>query len=70
MATLVIMLIGTFIFTPLLIQIYYGTPIIAQFIAGRWLKIFEIPMRVIITMAIIPALQRIPELRKLANISK
>lgn len=69
-ATLVIMLIGTFIFTPLLIQIYYGTPIIAQFIAGRWLKIFEIPIRVAITMLIIPQLQRIPELRKLVGISK
>lgn len=70
LATLVIMLIGSFILTPLLIQIYYGTPIVAQFIAGRWLKIFEIPLRVIVTMAIIPALQRIPELRKLAAISK
>ncbi|MGT2755147.1 folate family ECF transporter S component [Streptococcus ovis] len=70
LATIVIMLIGTFIFTPLLIQIYYGTPIIAQFIAGRWLKIFEIPIRVILTMLIIPQLQRIPELRKLVGISK
>lgn len=70
LATVVIMLIGTFIFTPLLVQIFFGTPIIAQFIAGRWLKIFEIPVRVVITMAIIPQLQRIPELRKLAGIKK
>ncbi len=70
LATVVIMLIGTFIFTPLLIQIYFGTPIIAQYIAGRWLKIFEIPIRVILTMLVIPQLQRIPELRKLIGISK
>lgn len=69
-ATAVVMLIGTFIFTPLLIQIYYGTPIIAQYIAGRWLKIFEIPIRIVLTMLIIPQLQRIPELRKLVSISK
>ncbi|MGT2828395.1 folate family ECF transporter S component [Streptococcus hillyeri] len=70
LATVVIMLIGTFIFTPLLIQIYFGTPIVAQYIAGRWLKIFEIPIRIIVTMALLPQLQRIPELRKLMGLSK
>lgn len=70
LATAVIMLIGTFIFTPLLIQIYYGVPFVAQFVAGRWLKIFEIPLRVLVTMTLVPQLQRIPELRKLANINK
>lgn len=67
-ATLVTMLIGTFIFTPLLIQIYFGVPFWAQYVAGRWLKIFEIPLRIIITMLVVPRLQRIPELRKLANL--
>ncbi|MFI3887859.1 folate family ECF transporter S component [Streptococcus parauberis] len=66
-ATIVIMLIGTFILTPLLIQIYYGVPFWAQFIAGRWLKIFEIPLRVVITMAVLPAIQKIPELKKLST---
>lgn len=66
-ATAIIMLIGSFIFTPLLVQIYYGVPFWAQFAAGRWLKIFEIPIRILVTMAIMPQLQRIPELRKLAN---
>lgn len=68
MATVVIMLIGTFILTPLLIQIYYGVPFWAQFIAGRWLKVFEIPLRIFITMAILPAIQKIPELKKLSTI--
>lgn len=69
-ATLVIMLIGTFIFTPLLIQIYFKTPIAVQYAAGRWLKIFEIPIRVVITMVILPQLQRIPEFRRLAGIKQ
>lgn len=68
LATVVIMLIGTFIFTPLLIQIYFGVPFWAQYLSGRWLKIFEIPLRIIITMLVIPRLQTIPELRKLANL--
>ena len=67
-ATVVIMLIGTFILTPLLIQIYFGVPFWAQYLVGRWLKIFEIPVRIIITMLVIPRLQKIPELRKLANL--
>ncbi|WP_286784074.1 folate family ECF transporter S component [Streptococcus sp. UBA4344] len=67
-ATLVTMLIGTFIFTPLLVQIYFGVPFWAQYLAGRWLKIFEIPLRIIITMLVVPKLQKIPELRKLANL--
>lgn len=67
-ATVVIMLISTFILTPLLIQIYFGVPFWAQYLAGRWLKVFEIPLRIIITMLVIPRLQKIPELRKLANL--
>lgn len=57
-ATVVIMLISTFILTPLLIQIYFGVPFWAQYLAGRWLKVFEIPLRIIITMLVIPRLQR------------
>lgn len=67
LATTVIILVGSFIFTPLLIQIYYGVPFMAQFIAGRWLKIFEIPIRVLVIMTVIPQLQRIPELQKLMH---
>lgn len=65
MATIIIMLFGTFIFTPLLIQIYFHVPFWAQYAAGRWFKVFEIPLRVIITMVLVPALQRIPEIKKL-----
>jgi len=68
-ATLVIMLFGTFIMTPLLIQIYFHVPFWTQYLAGRWIKIFEIPFRIVVTMVVLPALQKIPELRKLANIN-
>lgn len=67
-ATIVIMGIGTFTLTPLLTQIYFHTPIVAQYASGRWLKIFEIPIRICLTMLAIPRLQTIPELRKLANL--
>ena len=68
LAVLVTMLISTFIFTPLLVQIYFHVPFWAQYVAGRWLKIFEIPIRIIVIMLVVPRLQRIPELRKLANL--
>ena len=68
LAVLVTMLISTFIFTPLLVQIYFHVPFLAQYLAGRWLKIFEIPIRIIVIMFVVPRLQRIPELRKLANL--
>ncbi|OFI48717.1 folate transporter [Floricoccus tropicus] len=64
-AVIVIMLIGTFIFTPLLIQIYFKVPVKVQYFAqGRIFKIFEIPVRIIIIMLIVPALQRIPSVKK------
>ncbi|MGT2933008.1 folate family ECF transporter S component [Streptococcus catagoni] len=68
LATIVIMTIGTFTITPLLIQIYYGVPFWTQFIAGRWLKVFEIPLRIIVSMLVFPPLQKIPELKKLTKL--
>ncbi|MGT2929886.1 folate family ECF transporter S component [Streptococcus dentasini] len=70
LATLTIMLVGTFIFTPLLIQIYYHTPISVQYLAGRWLKIFEIPFRIILTMLVMTQLQRLRDWRQLTNTSQ
>lgn len=70
LATLVIMIFGTFIFTPLLTQIYFKVPIAAQFIAGRWLKIFEIPVRVILTMLVLTQLQRLRDWRQLTGVEK
>ncbi|WEV44983.1 folate family ECF transporter S component [Streptococcaceae bacterium ESL0687] len=65
LAVIVIMLAGTFIFTPLLIQIYYGVSFKVQFfVQGRIFKILEIPIRVVIIMVLVPALQRIPVIRK------
>lgn len=68
-ATLIIMGIGSFIFTPLLIQIYYKVPIAAQFISGRWLKIFEMPIRVILTMLVMTQLQKLRDWRQLTDIN-
>lgn len=66
-AVTTITILGSFIITPILIQHYYGVPILAQFIAGRWIKIIEIPLRIIVTMAILSQVKRIPEYRKLLN---
>lgn len=66
----IITVLGSLILTPLLIQIYLKTPFIAQYIAGRWIKIFEIPLRIFVLMLILPQVQRIPELRKLMGIKK
>lgn len=69
-AIAVIMLFSTFIMTPLLIQIYFKTPFWVQYASGRALKILELPIRIVITMALLPQLQRIPELRQLMGLSK
>lgn len=69
-ATLVIMLFSTFIMTPLLIQIYFKTPFLVQYAAGRIFKVFEIPIRILATMVLLPQLQRIPELWKLMGLKK
>lgn len=66
-AVLVIMTFSTFLMTPFLVQTYFGTPFVAQYIAGRWLKIFEIPLRIIVIMLVVPQLQKIPELKKLVH---
>lgn len=68
-ATFAIMLFSTFIMTPLLIQIYFKVPFLAQYASGRIFKIVEWPIRVIITMMILPQLQRIPHLRQLMNLN-
>ncbi|MGT2925821.1 folate family ECF transporter S component [Streptococcus cuniculipharyngis] len=70
LATLVIMTFSTFLVTPFLVQTYFGTPFIAQYLAGRWLKIFEIPLRIFVTMLVLPQLQKIPELKKLVKADK
>lgn len=69
-AVSIITILGSLILTPLLIQIYFKTPFVAQYVAGRWIKIFEIPVRIMVLMAILPQLQRIPELRKLMGLKK
>ena len=69
-AVTIITVLGSLILTPLLIQIYFKTPFVAQYIAGRWIKVFEIPLRILVIMLFLPQLQRIPELRKLMGLNK
>lgn len=69
-AVSIITILGSLILTPLLIQIYFKTPFWAQYVAGRWIKIFEIPVRIFVLMVILPQVQRIPELRKLMGLNK
>ncbi|MGT2799501.1 folate family ECF transporter S component [Streptococcus marmotae] len=71
LATTVIMGIGTFLLTPILNQIYQQVPISVQFfVQGRIFKVLEIPFRVVVTMMLLPQLQRIPEVRKLMGITR
>lgn len=69
-ATFAIMLFSTFVMTPLLIQIYFKVPFLAQYASGRIFKIIEWPIRVLITMAVLPQLQRIPDIRKLMDLPR
>lgn len=68
-ATFAIMLFSTFIMTPLLIQIYFKVPFLAQYASGRIFKIIECPIRTIVTMLILTQLQTIPDFRKLMNLN-
>ncbi len=70
LAVLTIMLAGSFVLQPLLTQIFYKVPFWAQYAVGRWIKVFEWPIRVFITMLVVPQLQRIPEVRRLTGIKQ
>lgn len=66
-ATVITMGIGTFILTPILLNVYYQTPF-AVIYAARVYKVLEIPIRVLLIMLVLPFLQRIPEFAKLNKI--
>ncbi|EHJ53334.1 folate family ECF transporter S component [Streptococcus macacae] len=67
LASLINLAVSTFFLTPLALHWYYKIPFIALY-AARAVKILELPIRIIVTMLIMPQLQRIPELRKLMGI--
>lgn len=60
----------SFLLTPAALHFHYGTPWLVLYSSRAIKAVFEIPVRIVITMFIIPQLQRIPELRKLAGITK
>ena len=68
LATIAVMGVGTFTLTPLALHLQYGVPFVALYATRAW-SVFEIPLRVFVTMLIVPQLQRIPELRKLMGLS-
>lgn len=69
-AVIVIQVVISFIMTPIVLHFHFGTPW-AVLYASRFVKaIFEVPMRVVVIMLVMPALQRIPEFRKLMGLKK
>ena len=68
LATVAVMGVGTFTLTPLALHLQYGVPFVALYATRAW-SVFEIPLRVVVTMLIVPQLQRIPELRKLMGLN-
>ena len=68
LATVAVMGVGTFTLTPLALHLQYGVPFVALYATRAW-SVFEIPLRVFVTMLIVPQLQRIPELRKLMGLN-
>ncbi|BDD37961.1 MULTISPECIES: folate family ECF transporter S component [Streptococcus] len=65
-----IQLVISFVLTPLALHIHYGTPWIALYSIRLVKAVFEIPFRILVTMLILPALQRIPDFRKLMGLKK
>lgn len=63
-----IQVVISFIMTPIALHFHFGTPWIALY-SSRFIKaIFEIPFRIVVTMLVLPSLQKIPELAKLMGI--
>ncbi|HEM6508924.1 folate family ECF transporter S component [Streptococcus suis] len=63
-----IQVVISFIMTPIALHFHFGTPWIVLY-SSRFIKaIFEIPLRIVVTMLVLPSLQKIPELAKLMGI--
>lgn len=67
LATGVNMALSTFFLVPLALHWYYGIPL-AVLYGTRAIKLLEIPIHILMTMLILPQLQKIPELRKMMDI--
>lgn len=69
LATALNLAVSTFFLTPLALHWYFKVPLGALY-ATRAIKVIELPLRVLITMLVMPQLQKIPELRRLMGIKK
>lgn len=66
-ATAINLIVSTFLLTPLALHWYFKVPLDVLY-ATRAVKIVELPIRVLVTMLVLPQLQKIPELRKLMGL--
>lgn len=62
-ATTIILGVTTFFLTPIVLHFYYNMPFLALY-TTRLVKLIEIPTHIVITMLLLPRLQKIRELRK------
>lgn len=69
-AVVVIQVVVSFIMTPVALHFHFGTPWIALYTTRVVKAVFEVPLRVVVTMLIMPQLQKIPELRQLMGLKK
>ena len=54
--------------TPIALHFHFETPWIALYSSRLIKAVFEIPLRIVVTMLVLPNLQKIPEFAKLMGI--
>lgn len=67
---LLIQAVISFGLVPVALHFHYGSPWLALYTSRVFKAIFEIPLRVLVTMLVLPALQAIPEFRKWMGLKK
>jgi ECF transporter S component (folate family) len=63
-----IQIVISFIMTPIALHFHFETPWIALYSSRLIKAVFEIPLRIVVTMLVLPNLQKIPEFAKLMGI--
>lgn len=70
MVVCIILFASSFVMTPVVLHYHFQTPWIVLYSTRLTKAIVEIPMRIVVTMLIMPPLQRIPEIRKWMGLSR
>ncbi|MTB63835.1 folate family ECF transporter S component [Streptococcus sp. zg-86] len=70
MVVCLILLVTSFVMTPVVLHYHFKTPWIVLYSSRVTKAVVEIPMRIVVTMLIMPQLQRIPEIRKLMGLPR